>query len=98
MPTFSAASLRNVAIFVRRSLRNHSEEQACPAYRKNLAPSAQVGLLLYSAASISCGMPIPIGIEAWRFDFEFDRIFWFVSLGNEFVEMQRTESAKSVAV
>jgi hypothetical protein len=68
-----------------------------PTYRKNLAVGAQVWLLLYSTASISRGMPIPHGINEWRFDFDFERVFWFVCLGNEFVEIRRAESVKSVA-
>ncbi len=68
-----------------------------PTYRKNLAPGAQVWLLLYSASSISRGMPIPHGIGEWRFDFDFDRVFWFVCLGSEFVEIRRAKSAKSVS-
>jgi hypothetical protein len=68
-----------------------------PTYRKNLAPGAQAWLLLYSTSSISRGMPIPHGIDEWRFDFDFDRVFWFVCLENEYAEIRRAESAKSVA-
>jgi hypothetical protein len=67
-----------------------------PAYRKNLAPDSHVWLLLYSTASVSRGMEIPHGIEQWRFNFDFDRVFWFTTLGNQFVEIQRAESAKAV--
>jgi hypothetical protein len=65
-----------------------SKNKLVPAYRKNLAAGAQVWLLLYSTASVSRGLPIPQGVEEWRFDFDFDRVFWFVSLGNEFVELR----------
>ena len=65
-----------------------AKNKLVPAYRKNLARGAQVWLLLYSTASISRGMPIPHSIDEWRFDFDFDRVFWFVCLGNEFVEIQ----------
>ncbi len=68
-----------------------------PTYRKNLAPGAQAWLLLYSTSCISRGMPIPHGIGEWRFDFDFDRVFWFVCLENEFAEILRAESAKSAA-
>jgi hypothetical protein len=66
-----------------------SKNKLLPAYRDNLAQGAQVWLLLYSTSSISRGMPIPHGIDQWRFEFDFDRVFWFVSLGREFVEIQR---------
>ena len=68
-----------------------SKNKLVPAYRKNLAPGAQVWLLLYSTASISRSMPIPHGIDQWRFDFDFDKVFWFASIENEFVEIQRVE-------
>ena len=58
-------------------------------YRRNL-PGAQVWLLLYSTAAVSRGMPIPHGIEKWQFDSDFDRIFWFSSFENKFVEIQRS--------
>jgi hypothetical protein len=54
-----------------------SKNKLVPVYRKNLAPGAQVWLLLYSTASISRGMPIPYGIDQWQFNFDFDRVFWF---------------------
>jgi len=38
--------------------------------------------------SISHGMPIPHGIDDWRLDFDFDRVFWFVCLENRFVEIR----------
>lgn len=66
-----------------------AKNKLLPAYRKNLASGARVWLLLYSTASVSRGMSIPHGIGQWRFDFDFDKVFWFVSLGNEFVEIQR---------
>jgi hypothetical protein len=59
-----------------------------PKYRGNLAAGAQVWLLLYSTASISRGLHIPHGIENRKFNFDFDRVFWFVSLGHKFVEIQ----------
>lgn len=64
-----------------------SKNKLVSAYRKNLAEGAQVWLLLYSTASVSRGLPIPHNIDQWRFDSDFDRVFWFVSLGNEFVEI-----------
>lgn len=41
-----------------------SKNKLVPTYRKNLAPDAQVWLLLYSAVSISRGMPNQHGIDA----------------------------------
>ena len=51
-----------------------------PKYRGNLAPDAQVWLLLYSTPSVSRGLHIPYGIEDRQFEFDFDRVFWFVTL------------------
>jgi hypothetical protein len=65
------------------------------AYRRNLVSGAQVWLLLYSTFAVSRGMEIPHGIEQWRFNFDFDRVFWFTTLGNQFVEIQRAESANA---
>lgn len=56
------------------------------SYRKNLPRGAQVWLLLYSTVSVSRSMPIPYGIEDWRFAFDFDRVFWFTVLDG-FVEL-----------
>jgi hypothetical protein len=67
-----------------------------PAYRKNLAPGAQVWLLLYSTSAVSRGMSIPYGIDQWQFNFDFDKVFWFTSLSDGFLEIQRAESAKTV--
>jgi len=72
-----------------------SKNKLVPAYRKNLAPSAGIWLLLYSTIAVSRGMPIPHGIEEWRFSSEFDRIFWFACLENGFVEIQRTKIAEA---
>ena len=67
----------------------NEKNRLVPKYRTNLAPDAQVWLLLYSTASISRGLHIPHGIEDRKFNFDFDRVFWFVSLGDHFVEIQK---------
>lgn len=72
-----------------------AKNKLVPSYRKNLAPGAQVWLLLYSTFSVSRGMEIPYGIAQWRFRFDFDRVFWFTTLGNKFVEIQRQEATKA---
>jgi hypothetical protein len=64
-----------------------SKNKLVPTYRKNLAPGAEIWLLLYSSVAVSRGMPIPHGIEEWQFRSEFDRIFWFACLENRFVEI-----------
>jgi hypothetical protein len=69
-----------------------SKNKLVPTYRKNLAPGAQVWLLLYSTVAVSRSMPIPHGIEEWRFAFDFDRVFWFAFLENEFVEIHQEQS------
>jgi hypothetical protein len=63
-------------------------------YRANLPTGAQVWLLLYSRVTVSRSVPIPFGIEEWRFPFEFDRVFWFASFENGVVEIQRAESGQ----
>jgi hypothetical protein len=75
-----------------------SKNKLVPTYRKNLAPGAQVWLLLYSTASVSRGMPIPHGIDEWRLDFDFDRVFWFVCLENQFVELRPTNTSSAVGI
>jgi hypothetical protein len=65
-------------------------------YRANLPKGARVWLLLYSRVTVSRSVPIPYGIEEWRFPFEFDRVFWFASLENRVVEIRQAESAKEV--
>jgi hypothetical protein len=73
----------------------NSKSKLVPTYRKNLAPGAKVWLLLYSTVSVSRGMPIPHGIDEWRFDFDFDNVFWFDCLENRFVEIGRLGTAKT---
>lgn len=68
-----------------------AKNELVPTYRMNLAPGAQVWLLLYTTASVSRSMPIPHGTEEWRFSFDFDRVFWFAGLENQFVEIQGEE-------
>jgi len=67
-------------------------------YRANLPTGAQVWLLLYSRVTVSRSVPIPFGIEEWRFPFEFDRVFWFASLENKVVDIRRTESTEDTLV
>ena len=60
-------------------------------YRENLPERAQIWLLLFTQMSVSRSMPIPHGIEEWAFPFNFDRVFWFAFLENEFAEIRRAE-------
>ena len=73
------------------------KDKLVPAYRQNLGPGAQVWLLLYTTADVPRSLPIPHGIEEWRFHSGFDRVFWFACLEDRFVEIQRTESAEQAA-
>jgi hypothetical protein len=59
-------------------------------YRANLPTGAQVWLLLYSRVTVSRSVPIPLGIEGWKFPFEFERVFWFASLEGSVVEIHRS--------
>jgi len=72
------------------------KDKLVSAYRENLGPGAQVWLLLYTTAEVPRSMPIPHGIGEWRFHFGFDRVFWFACIENQFVEIQRAESAGQV--
>lgn len=73
-----------------------AKNELVPIYRRNLVPRAQVWLLLYSTFAVARGMEIPYGIEQWRFNFNFDRVFWFTTLGDRFVEIQRAETATTM--
>jgi hypothetical protein len=72
-----------------------AKNELVPTYRKNLAPDAQVWLLLYSTFAVARGMEIPYGIEQWRFNFDFDRVFWFTTLGDKFIEIQKGEGTRT---
>lgn len=60
-----------------------------PRYRANLPPRAELWLLLFSRVTVARSVPIPAGIEEWRFPFDFDRVFWFACLENRVVEFHR---------
>jgi hypothetical protein len=70
-----------------------AKNKSLPTYRANLPISAQVWLLLYSRVTVSRSVPIPRGIEEWKFPFEFDHVFWLACLENRVVEIRRAESA-----
>lgn len=72
-----------------------AKNKRLPTYRKNLAHGAHVWLLLYSTIAASRSMPIPHGIEGWRFPFDFDRVFWFTCLEQQFVEIRRAGTASA---
>ncbi len=77
------------------SSRIESKNRNVAKYRSNLAPEAELWLLLYTVTSVSRSMPIPRGIEDWVFKSEFDRIFWYVCLGDQFVEIRKSEVAEA---
>ena len=66
-----------------------SKDKLVPTYRANLGNNTRVWLLLYSGVTVARSMRIPACAQEWRFPFSFDRVFWFASLENEFVEIQR---------
>jgi len=74
----------------------NAKNKLVPTYRKNLALGAQVWLLLYCTFAVSRGMEIPYGIDQWRFNFAFDRVFWFTTCGDKFVEIQRTKHQRRI--
>jgi hypothetical protein len=69
--------------------RINAKNKLVRTYRANLPQGAQVWLLLYTAVTVPRSMPIPYGIEDWKFPFDFDRVFWFASLEKDFVEINR---------
>lgn len=75
-----------------------AKSELVPRYRANLPKGAQIWLLLFSRVTVSRSVPMPHGIEEWKFPFEFDRVFWFACLENEVVEIQRAESAEAILV
>jgi hypothetical protein len=79
------------------SSRIESKNRNVAKYRGNLAPKAGIWLLLYTVTSVSRSMPIPHGIEGWVFESEFDRIFWYVCLGDQFVEIRKSEIAEAAS-
>lgn len=87
---FTASDIREAL-----TSRIKAKNELVPIYRRNLVPGAHVWLLLYSSFAVARGMEIPYGIEQWRFNFDFDRIFWFTTLGDKVVEIQRAETAKA---
>ncbi len=60
-----------------------------PRYRDNLPPGSELWLLLFSRVTVARSVPIPAGIEEWKFRFDFHRVFWFACLENRVVEFQR---------
>lgn len=77
--------------------RIRAKNKLVPTYRANLPKGAQVWLLLYTTVAVSRSMPIPHGVEEWKFPFGFDRVFWFTVFENRFVEIHRAESDERVA-
>lgn len=69
-----------------------SKDKLLPTYRANLGDSARVWLLLYTGVTVARSMVIPACAQEWKFPFSFDRVFWFASLENEFVEIKRGET------
>jgi hypothetical protein len=69
--------------------RIRSKDKLVPTYRANLGNNARVWLLLYSGVTVARSMMIPPCAQEWKFPFSFDRVFWFASLENKFVEIQR---------
>jgi hypothetical protein len=58
-------------------------------YRECLPRGAQVWLLLYTRVDVSRSMPIPYGIDEWRFPFDFEKVLWFTFLEKQIIEIRR---------
>lgn len=61
-------------------------------YRRNLPAGAHLWLLLYTRVTVAGSMPIPLGAEKWQIPSQFDRVFWFAALENQFVEINQLGS------
>jgi hypothetical protein len=69
-----------------------AKNKLVPRYRKNLLSNSPLWLLLYSTGTIAGHVPIPSPINEWRFQFDFERVFWLGCLENEVVEIQKLDS------
>jgi hypothetical protein len=88
---FQCAGVRFEDIRPQIASRISAKNELLPKYRSNLPEGAAIWLLLYTRPNVSRSVPVPHGIEDWKLPFEFDRVFWFVILGDEIVEIQREE-------
>jgi hypothetical protein len=69
--------------------RIRAKDKLVPTYSSNLLPGAQLWLLLYTGVTVARSMMIPHGAEEWMIPFQFDRVFWFVDLERQFIEIPR---------
>jgi hypothetical protein len=60
-----------------------AKNKRLPTYRANSPHGSPVWLLLYSRVTVSRSLPIPYGIDQWKFP------FGFACLENAVVEIQR---------
>jgi hypothetical protein len=65
-----------------------AKDKFAETYRANLPKGAPVWLLLYTSVTVARSMPIPFGAEEWRIPSQFDKVFWFTALENQFVEIR----------
>jgi hypothetical protein len=75
-----------------------AKNKRIPAYRANLPAGAQVWLLIYSRPTVARNVPMIPGVEQWRFQFGFDRVFWFCCLMNRVIEVQRAGASELMTV
>lgn len=68
--------------------RIRAKDKLVPTYRSNLPTGAQVWLLLYTGVTVARSMMIPFGANEWDIPFQFDRVFWFVALERQFIEIR----------
>jgi hypothetical protein len=68
-----------------------SKNELLSSYRARL-PNSPIWLLIYSGIAVSRGVPIPYGIEEWKFAFGFEKVLFFSQLSGAVVEIQRTGS------
>lgn len=73
--------------------RIRAKDKLVPTYRSNLPTGAQLWLLLYTGVTVPRSMMIPHGAEEWTIPFQFDRVFWFVALERQYVEIRRSQTA-----
>src|SRR5271167_4736900 len=63
-----------------------------PKYRSRL-PNCPIWLLIYTAVTVSRGVPIPTSISEWTCQSDFDKVLFFSALDNRVFEIDRTPLA-----
>lgn len=66
-----------------------AKSRLVPTYRANLPAASKMWLLLWSALTVSRGLPVPHGLDKWSVPFDFDRVFFCSLLDAQVIELAR---------